>query len=145
MRAVGYLSRREHSRQELARKLAPFASGPDEVETLLDTLEKEAWLSNERYAQSVVHRLAPKQGVSRIVYELRQNGVSSAQIDDLREDLKATERVRALEVWRKRYGSLPTDAKERGKQIRFLMSRGFSQDTIRHVLSGADVDDDLMS
>ena len=35
-RALGYLSRREHSRAELRRKLAPHAESADEVEALLD-------------------------------------------------------------------------------------------------------------
>ena len=62
MRAVGYLSRREHARAELARKLAPHAEDPAEIEAVLDALEKEGWLSTERFAQSLVHRRASRQG-----------------------------------------------------------------------------------
>src|SRR3546814_2072501 len=50
-RAIGYLSRREHSRHELSRKLAPFTDDPQEIESLLTQLERENWLSNERFAQ----------------------------------------------------------------------------------------------
>ncbi|WP_246012982.1 recombination regulator RecX [Pigmentiphaga humi] len=139
-RAVGYLSRREHSRLELGRKLARFGE-EEEVRAVLDTLEKEGWLSTERYAQSVVHRLAAKQGTVRIMYELRQHGVADAQIADLRSDLEATELARAREVWRKRFGELPADAAQRAKQLRFLMSRGFGQATIKQVLRGTDLDD----
>lgn len=139
-RAVGYLSRREHSRVELERKLARFGE-ESEVRAVLDSLEKEGWLSTERYAQSVVHRLAAKQGTLRIVRELRQHGVSDAQISELRNELQSTELARAREVWRKRFGQLPTDAGQRAKQVRFLMSRGFGLATIRQVLRGVDLDD----
>ncbi|WP_233146244.1 recombination regulator RecX [Pigmentiphaga sp. NML080357] len=139
-RAVGYLSRREHSRVELGRKLSRFGE-EDEVRAVLDSLEKEGWLSTQRYAQSVVHRLAAKQGTLRILRELRQHGVADAQISELRSNLQATELARAREVWRKRFGQLPADAGQRAKQVRFLMSRGFGQDTIRQVLRGVDIDD----
>lgn len=139
-RAVGYLSRREHSRLELGRKLARYGE-EEEIRTVLDSLEKEGWLSTERYAQSVAHRLAAKLGTMRIVHELRQHGVADTQIAELRGNLQATELARASEVWRKRFGQLPADAGQRAKQVRFLMSRGFGQDTIRRVLRGVDLDD----
>lgn len=125
---------------ELGRKLSRFGE-EDEVRAVLDSLEKEGWLSTQRYAQSVVHRLAAKQGTLRIVRELRQHGVADAQISELRSNLQATELARAREVWRKRFGQLPADAGQRAKQVRFLMSRGFGQDTIRQVLRGVDIDD----
>ncbi len=141
-RAVGYLSRREHSRPELARKLARFAVETDNIEAVLDSLEKAGLLSSLRFTQSVVHRLAPKQGVARIVQELRQHGVEPSQLATVREDLQLTEATRARQVWQKRFGTLPADNAERARQIRFLMARGFSHATIRVVLNGVDIDED---
>ena len=43
-RALTALTRREHSRQELKAKLQPFAEDPDELDPLLDELEKRGWL-----------------------------------------------------------------------------------------------------
>ncbi|HSD54754.1 MAG TPA: recombination regulator RecX, partial [Burkholderiales bacterium] len=37
-RAVAFLARREHTRAELARRLAPHANDPGEIEPLLDEL-----------------------------------------------------------------------------------------------------------
>jgi len=141
MRAVGYLSRREHAREELARKLAAYAEGPDEVEAVLDALEKEGWLSTERFAQSLVHRRASRQGAARIVQELRQHGVDDNQVAELREQLRATEYDRALEVWKKRFSAKPDDRAAYAKQARFLASRGFAHDVIRRILGeGGDED-----
>ncbi|AUT47156.1 recombination regulator RecX [Achromobacter sp. AONIH1] len=137
MRAVGYLSRREHARAELARKLAPHAEDPAEIEAVLDALEKEGWLSTERFAQSLVHRRASRQGAARIVQELRQHGVDDGQVAELRDQLRSTEHERALEVWRKRFGEKPADRAAYAKQARFLASRGFAQDVIRRILGGA--------
>ena len=141
MRAVGYLSRREHAREELARKLAAYAEDPGEVEAVLDALEKEGWLSTERFAQSLVHRRASRQGAARIVQELRQHGVDDNQVAELRDQLRATEYDRALEVWKKRFSAKPEDRAAYAKQARFLASRGFAHDVIRRIL-GAGGDED---
>ncbi|ANN66419.1 recombination regulator RecX [Bordetella bronchialis] len=133
-RAVGYLSRREYARSELARKLAPHADDPAVLDALLDDLEREGWLSTRRFAESLVHRRAERQGAARIVQELRQHGVDESQIGELRDTLRATEYDRAVAVWNKRYGERPTDRAAYAKQARFLASRGFAHDVIRRVL-----------
>jgi len=140
MRAVGYLSRREHAREELARKLAAYAEDADEIESVLDALEKEGWLSTERFAQSLVHRRASRQGAARIVQELRQHGVDDTQVAELREQLRATEYERALEVWKKRFDAKPEDRAVYAKQARFLASRGFAHDVIRRILGEGEDD-----
>lgn len=132
------MSRREHSRAELARKLRPHAESIDEIEAVLDALQQEGWQSNTRYAQSLVHRRAPRQGTARIIQELRQSGVEDADIAELREGLRATEHERALEVWRRRYGAKPEDRNAYAKQARFLASRGFAHDVIRRILGEGD-------
>lgn len=140
MRAVGYLSRREHARAELARKLVPYAEDAAEIESVLDALEKEGWLSTERFAQSLVHRRASRQGAARIVQELRQHGVDDNQVAELRDQLRATEYDRALEVWKKRFSARPDDRAAYAKQARFLASRGFAHDVIRRILGEGEDD-----
>jgi regulatory protein len=138
-RAIGFLSRREHSRLELERKLAAHAETPEAIPLLLDALEKEGWLSNERYALSLLHRRAPVRGTARIVAELRQSGVAETEIADLREGLRATEYARALEVWQKRFGGeAPADRAAYAKHARFLDSRGFAHDVIHRILGEAE-------
>lgn len=142
-RAVDLLSRREQSEQEMRRKLARHAEDPAEVEPVIASLKKEGWLSAERFTQSLVHRRASGRGMSRVVQELRQHGIDPDQIAEVKESLQATEVSRARDVWERRYGTPPEDANARAKQTRFLMSRGFSYDVIKQVLSGAgDVHDD---
>ncbi|MFQ1064484.1 recombination regulator RecX [Bordetella trematum] len=139
-RAVGYLSRREHSRAELARKLQPYAQENDDVDAILDALQKEGWQSNTRFAQSLVNRRAARQGTARIVQELRQSGVDDGDIAELRDQLRETEHARALEVWRRRFDGKPQDRQAYAKQARFLAGRGFSHDVIRRILGGNDED-----
>ena len=133
-RAIGYLSRREHSRQELGRKLQRFSEDPQEIESLLNQLEKENWLSNERFAQSLLNRRAARQGSSRILNELRQHGVSDAAISDIGRQLHHTELDRARAVWEKKFGQLPQDSKAYARQYRFLATRGFAPECVRRIL-----------
>ena len=135
-RALGYLSRREHSRAELTRKLTPHITEGDSLDTLLDALEREGWLSNERFVESVVHRRGARLGTSRIVNELKRNGIDETLIQDAGATLKETELTRAREVWGKKYGELPTTPAERAKQARFLATRGFTSGVIMKVLKG---------
>lgn len=133
-RAIAILSRRENSRLELERKLAPHADDAHQLQQLLDELERENWLSNERYALSLVNRRAPRQGSRRIVQELRQHGLGDDIITRIDEDLRGTELQRAREVWQKKFAVAPADAKDYARQFRFLASRGFSPDCLRRIL-----------
>jgi regulatory protein len=137
-RALEYLSRREYSRSELARKLAPFSEEGDARDALLNALEGEGWLSDARFTESVVHRRAARMGTNRIVSELRRHSVDDALIQAVGAQLRETERSRAQAVWRKKYGQLPQTPAERAKQARFLATRGFSHETIAQVLKGDD-------
>jgi SOS response regulatory protein OraA/RecX len=137
-RALGYLSRREHSRTELSRKLTPHLGEGDSLDTLLDALEREGWLSNERFVESVVHRRGTRLGTSRIVNELKRNGIDETLIQDAGTELKKTELARAREVWSKKFGEPPTTPAERAKQARFLATRGFTGGTIMKVLKAGD-------
>lgn len=137
-RAVGYLSRREHSRAELARKLAPHAESPEQLEQVLDALERENWLSNQRFADSLLHRRGSRYGAARVLQEAKTHKLGSEQLGELQERLRETESDRAREVWRKRFGTPPATPEERAKQIRFMMARGFSRSVIGKVIQGAE-------
>jgi regulatory protein len=139
-RALAYLSRREYSRAELSRKLRPYVEEADSLETLLDSLERDGWLSNERFVESVVHRRAARMGGSRIIHELKRHAVGETLIGETADKLAQTETARAQSVWERKYGVVPETPAERAKQARFLAARGFSMSTISKVLKGSDED-----
>jgi len=142
-RALRYLSQREHSRLELGRKLARYAEEGDDVEALLDFLEKNNWLSQERFAESLINRRAARFGNSRVMAELQSHGVKGEALDDIKASLADSETARASEVWQRKFGTVAADAAERAKQMRFLLQRGFSQRAARAAMQGAPDDDEL--
>ncbi len=133
-RALNYLARREHSRLELEKKLAPHAQTPTELSAVLDALEQRGFLSAQRMVEQVVHVRRNKFGSQRIAYELREKGIAEDLIAAALPALKETELDAAREVWLKKFGALPQDAGEKARQMRFLQSRGFRFDVIFQVL-----------
>ena len=140
-RALNFLSRREYSRLELGRRLAPHADSAEEVEALLDALVEQKWLSDERFAHSVVNRRASRVGTRVILQELRQHGVDVHQTEIIKEELMATELERAKQVWGKKFSAPPDDPRSYAKQYRFTAIRGFSGCTLPQILG--DWEDDL--
>jgi regulatory protein len=143
-RAVALLSRREHSRAELATKLRRSltdADDPDEVDRVLDDLQRNKLLSDERYAGALTRTRSARFGDARVRFDLRSAGVAAETVDRAVASLKGTEFERARAVWLRRFGALPSTQQERGRQARFLQARGFSTETIRQVLRGLPADD----
>ncbi len=135
-RAFALLARREFSRAELGRRLAPFSESAAEVEQLLDEFVTAGHLSEQRFADSTVRRRGERYGAARVVRELQSHHLPADMLADARTQLKQTELRRAHALWSKRFAAPPVNLAERAKQSRFLAARGFSGDTIRQVLGG---------
>lgn len=141
-RALRYLSAREHSRQELGRKLARYAQEGDDVEALLDTLEAAKFLSQSRFSESLVHRRAARFGNSRIMSELKSHGIDPDSLTNIKANLALDEVARARAVWERKFGTVATNAEDRAKQMRFLMQRGFSHRAIQAAMRASDKNED---
>lgn len=137
-RALRYLARREHSRWELARKLELAGFAVEAIAPLLDEFEEKDWLSDRRFAESYVADHCAKSGGIKLGYELRRRGVSDCIIDVALGAARHTEFERAREVWKKKFGAAPVDARDKARQINFLASRGFPDDIIRTTISRTD-------
>lgn len=137
-RALRLLARREHSRQELARKLAPHTQEPGELEDVLDRLEAQGWLSERRVVEQIVHARRSRFGARRIARELAEKGVGEEAVAAALKTLKNDEIESARVVWRRKFGRLPRNPAERARQARFLQGRGFDFDTIVKVMKGED-------
>ncbi len=159
-RAVYYLSKREHSRAELAKKLAqptykarqkafvhktelPETPSPELIESVLDDLQRQGFLDDERFARGLARKNASKHGTARVMSSLGQHQLDARTTQELASQLKDSELPRCHDVWRKRFAHIDRAAMNYaesqaalGKQGRFLMQRGFGGDTVRKVLKG---------
>ena len=137
-RALRLLSQREHSRKELEQKLKPHEETPGELTEALDFLAAKDFITEKRVVESVVNRRSTKLGAARVRQELMAKGLPADDIAEAVQTMRGTEFERALVVWRKKFGAPPSDASERGKQVRFLVSRGFATEVVRRIVAGAD-------
>lgn len=137
-RALRLLALREHSRRELLDKLQRHVQEGDDLPALLDALQARGFIDEARVAQSVLHRRAPLLGTQRVLQELRSKGLSDDLVRQAATDLADTELQRARAVWARRFGAAPAACtpQERVRQMRFLASRGFAADVVRHVVRG---------
>lgn len=132
--AIRLLARREHTRAELARKLAGHGS-PDEVAAVIDSLGATELQSDRRAAESYVRSHADRLGASRLRQDLRTRGVSDDLIAaQLAAGTLPDELERARSVWRKKFAAAPENPREWARQARFLQGRGFDAETIRRLL-----------
>jgi regulatory protein len=139
-RALRLLARREHARIELSRKLAPHAESAEQLEALLDNLAERGLLSDERYVEMRLNARRARFGNARLAHELRTQGVAAELVNEALASGE-DELSRARQVWQRKFDGQTADVTERARQMRFLINRGFSGETIRRVLRG-DFEDD---
>jgi regulatory protein len=133
-RALRLLARREHSREELKRKLEPHVAEGEDLEALLDELVKRGWLSDVRYAEQSIRAKARRFGPLKLAQQLRARGVDEETIArGFRA--AAADGVSSMEsVWRSRFHAPAPDVRERARQARFLQGRGFALDDVMRFL-----------
>ena len=133
-RALQLLSQREHSRTELERKLAVHETTPGELAQALDELQARDFINEGRVIESVINHRSGKLGAARLKQELATKGLGGEAVAQALAALKDSELERAREVWQKKFGEPAQDPRERAKQARFLLTRGFAAEVVSRVL-----------
>jgi regulatory protein len=142
-RALKLLTTREHSRLELSRKLRRRGYDAAAVDEVLDALQAEELLSEERLiAAYVAERLSKGFGPLRIQFELREKGLSDDQIHPyLKHDDESMLQFLA-QAYRKRYGDQPiVGVRDQSKRSRFLEYRGFPPRLIARFFRAGPIDE----
>ena len=143
--AVRMLARREFSRAELSQRLARKGVARDDIERTLDDLAASGYLSDARYAQAVVAQRTGRYGKRAIAYELREKGIAAPEANAAMAPLAAVDELDdATALWQQRFGTAPVNQKEKARQVRFLLSRGYGVSVALRVIraAGAAVDED---
>ena len=133
--ALRLLSRREHSRFELATKLSQRGFCKTEVNDVIIECQRLGLQSDERFVESFCsHRIRQGYGPLRIREELKSKQIASELIDEALCQEEDNWVSHANTVWLKKYGQqddIPFN--ELLKQQRFMSYRGFPSDVIAKV------------
>ncbi len=159
-RAIRLLARRDHSQKELGRKLAsepvprrrrrgegdvaPAGDHTDESPGLPPLTDRIAWvladlaargyLDDGRFATSLVRRESARHGVLLIERRLAETGISGADAEPFLAEARGREFESALALWKRRFGTPPSDLRERARQARYLANRGFSPEVVHRIV-----------
>ncbi len=135
--ALSLLARREHSQRELVTKLSRRFSDTDKIEQQVEALAESELQSEERFIESYIRaKKSQGKGPKFIKQELRTKGVSeyliASYIYEQDEDWLAL----AEDVYTKKFDETPIDdSKEKARRIRFMVSRGFTAESVFRLLS----------
>ncbi|MBP2280132.1 regulatory protein [Psychrobacter sp. PL19] len=149
--AFYYLSRREHGKAELKQKLIDKEQNPDKIDALLEEFESKGYQSDYRTTLMLIRESIRKgRGRGRIKQDFYQKKIAmpsnidelidmaNAESDEFREFVddnpdslvEGVDWLKLAVIARiKKYGDdIPTEQKDKAKQLRFLQYRGFNTD-----------------
>ena len=144
-RAIRILAMRDHSEQELRRKLTASVmtkNGPEAVDAPPEDVEKViAWCFENRYLddlrfvrQFLASRSRKGYGPARIRQELGQKGINRHDIEQAMRECEIDWGMLAREQAQRKYGDpLPTLFAEKVKIQRFLLYRGYLMEDIQEI------------
>ena len=134
--AMNCLARREHSVEELRRKLAARDFESAEIEATLADLRQDGLLSDSRFAEAFVRaRSSRGQGPIKLQAELKGRGLGRELIAAALDPLDWGGIAAAARE--KKFGpEIPVEFAARARQARFLQYRGFGSEHIRRALAG---------
>lgn len=134
-KALNYISSRLKTEKQMKEYLQSKGYSFNTVNEAIEKLKEYGYLNDEYYAKTFAEISSKNKGKLYVKQQLLQKGVSGEIVDDLMlvlgDDNDACKKI--AEKWLKNK-TLPLDKKDKEKLYRFLLSRGFEYETIRHVL-----------
>jgi len=130
---MNLLAQRDHSLRELRNKLVRRYPDAASVDEQLSRLIVERLQSDVRFAASYARqRISRGYGPLRVREELRERGVSEADVTAAMAELDIDWCVVAAEVLHKKFGKRDAiDLKEKARRARFMQYRGFASEHYR--------------
>lgn len=130
------LARREHSRQELFRKLLKKNFLDADIDLVLNDLSQKGLLNESRFIENFIHYQRHRgYGPLHIRADLMERGINKNLIEhhlNIKDNAWLTS---IRQVWQKRFKQGLTDNKARAQQMRFLQYRGFTHDQIKSIMN----------
>ena len=129
------LARREHSKSELIKKLHLREFDSEQIDEWVEKFSQHDIQSDTRFVEAFIRGKVNKgQGESRIRNELRQHDIDQRVINKAFKDSAIDWFELALAVFDKRFSDgVENEYKNKQKQQRFMLYRGFDHEQIRYV------------
>jgi len=131
------LARREHSAQELARKLQQRQFARDLTAQLVAHAQQQGWQSDARFLEIFVRqRVNAGDGPMKVIAALQQRGIDESAAQEEMAALQVDWNALCFERLQRKFGDTPPeDAKTKAKMMRFLQQRGFRFEHIKKAIN----------
>ena len=135
--AVAYLAKKDYASGELRKMLKRESKDEDVIESVMEKLLSHHYVDDSRLIEKELQKQVNKlHGPTRIKQELRQKGLDTLLVEQAIEDLDVDWFEICQQAKEKKFAdSLPGDAKEKAKMVRYLQYRGHSMSIIMDILS----------
>lgn len=139
--ALDLLSRRDHTKQELLRKLTVKHS-EEAARAAVARAEELGYIDEARFAENYAEELYRHKhfGVRRIVQELLRKGISREIAENAVENLDKDDENRIILLLRGKYRTALCDEKGRRRAINGLLRMGYSYSEIRAAITQVDIE-----
>lgn len=139
-RLAAYCSRAERCLQDIRKKLDSWELPSEEQSRVIQHLQKEKFLNEERYANAFVRDKSRFNGwgIHKIRMELRRKNVPDEIIGNALSEINPEETLQRLaELLKSKSRSIKANSEWEAKQklIRFAAGRGFSLEDIEKALT----------
>lgn len=135
-RAIGLLTRREHSRKELARKLLTRGMDPGEVDAAVVKLAEAGWQDDDRFAAGLVRfRASRGYGPLHIRAELATHDLHPVIRDKAFDAFEDDWLELARDLVHRRFAQIEEPRLRDRKALELLLRRGFPSDIARTALA----------
>ncbi len=136
-RALGLLTRREHSRHELVRKLKQRGVEADDAAAAIERLAEAGWQDDARFAESLIrNRAGSGYGPAYIRAELGTHGLPADLVEAALKAYAGDWIDNARQLLQRRHPqALEGDRDACRKATDFLLRRGFGMAQVRAALA----------
>jgi regulatory protein len=134
-RALTILSYRDHSKEELRRKLTRTV-GDEQAERAVRRMEELGLVNDDSYAEKLAKELLDRRlmGADRALFEMTRRGLDRSAASEVIERLDTDPQKRIVRFLSKKYPGGLSDEKERRRATAALSRNGFRWDDIRQAL-----------
>lgn len=134
--AIDLLSRRDHSRQELAQKLLQKGGEAELVASVIDWCTEENYQCDSRYCAMLVRSKVNKgYGPAVVSQAAREQGIDRELLTQTLEELEIDWFALALSQYQKKFADKPVkDFQDKQKRMGFMQRRGFNSAQIQYAL-----------
>ena len=144
LRCLHLLDKRDYTESQIIRKLRDGGYPEKTIEYAVSKAKGYGYINDDSYAARYIVCHLDKKSVNSIKRTLYQRGINEATIEnalnELKQDGYESDEMALIErlLIKRHYYEGPHDAKEYNKQLRYLLSKGFSFDNVKLALKNSE-------